>query len=78
MKIKRTIITAYCALLAAFSIYLLLDTFVIERVYSAEGSAYEQAGSVSQAADATEQDCTVTQTEGAEATEHSEEPETTE
>ena len=62
MKIKRTIITAYCALLAAFSIYLLLDTFVIERVYSAEGSAYEQTGSVSQAADATEQDSTGPQT----------------
>ena len=69
MKIKRTIITAYCALLAAFSIYFLLDTFVIERVYSAEGSACEQAGSVSQAADATEQDSTGPQTVNTELTE---------
>ena len=36
---KKTILVLYSILLAAFSVYFLLDTFVIERVYSAETSA---------------------------------------
>ena len=36
MKRKRTWLIAYCLVLAAFSIYFLLDTFVIERVYGEE------------------------------------------
>ena len=38
---KKTIIMLYCLLLAAFSVYFLLDTFVIERVYSTELSSGE-------------------------------------
>ena len=36
---KKTILVLYSVLLAAFSVYFLLDTFVIERVYSAEAPA---------------------------------------
>ena len=34
---KKTWLAAYFAVLMAFSVYFLLDTFVITRVYSAEG-----------------------------------------
>ena len=33
---KKTILKLYCIVLAAFTVYFLLDTFVIARVYSAE------------------------------------------
>ncbi len=36
---KKTMLVLYSVLLAAFSVYFLLDTFVIERVYSAETPA---------------------------------------
>lgn len=38
---KKTILVLYSILLAAFSVYFLLDTFVIERVYSAEVPAVQ-------------------------------------
>ncbi|MCR5010278.1 MAG: phosphodiester glycosidase family protein [Clostridia bacterium] len=40
---KKTILLLYSILLAAFSVYFLLDTFVIERVYSTEVSAVQSA-----------------------------------
>ena len=39
MKRKRTWLIAYCLVLAAFTIYFLLDTFVIARVYGQEATA---------------------------------------
>ena len=39
MKRKRTWLVVYCLVLAAFSIYFLLDTFVITRVYGQEATA---------------------------------------
>ena len=45
---KKTILVLYSILLAAFSVYFLLDTFVIERVYSAEVPAV-QSGETSSA-----------------------------
>ena len=50
---KKTILVLYSVLLAAFSVYFLLDTFVIERVYSAETSAAgEQSAAEESASDA--------------------------
>ena len=42
MKRKRTWLVVYCLALAAFSIYFLLDTFVITRVYGQEATASAQ------------------------------------
>ena len=39
---KKTILVLYSILLAAFSVYFLLDTFVIERVYSAEAASVSE------------------------------------
>ena len=39
MKRKRTWLITYCLVLAAFTIYFLLDTFVITRVYGQEATA---------------------------------------
>ena len=47
---KKTILLLYSILLAAFSVYFLLDTFVIERVYSTEVSAVQSAQTGSAAA----------------------------
>ncbi|MBR3301035.1 MAG: phosphodiester glycosidase family protein, partial [Firmicutes bacterium] len=47
---KKTILLLYSILLAAFSVYFLLDTFVIERVYSAEVPAAQSAQTESAAA----------------------------
>lgn len=44
---KKTILLLYSILLAAFSVYFLLDTFVIERVYSTEVPAVQSAETVS-------------------------------
>lgn len=44
---KKTWLTAYCLVLMAFTVYFLLDTFVIARVYSAEGSGISQGTAVS-------------------------------
>ena len=40
---KKTILMLYSILLAAFSVYFLLDTFVIERVYSIESTTVQSA-----------------------------------
>ena len=46
MKRKRTGLLVYCLVLAAFSIYFLLDTFVITRVYSQEATAVQAVETV--------------------------------
>ena len=51
---KKTILLLYSILLAAFSVYFLLDTFVIERVYSTEVSQIEDTGGTALAASAAE------------------------
>ena len=50
---KKTILVLYSILLAAFSVYFLLDTFVLERVYSAEAPAQSAQSSGNSAGDDT-------------------------